>query len=100
MAIFGSDSTGQAVQVQQSAGQRLGNLRQAAYSVRDICNWAVNQQAADLVSIGFSAADAATLQAKCGNILALLNYAEGGSVPAAEAGFNFFDDARDVIGPQ
>lgn len=89
-----------AAQVAQTASMRLANLRNAAYSARDICGWVVSQQAGDLEAIGFDlVTEVPVLVSSCQNILNLITFANGGPAPDAP-GLNYFDNAMGVIGPQ
>jgi hypothetical protein len=79
-----------------SVQQVLLALRSSSQEAARVCSWVVAQSSADLEAIGFSAADTATLQSTCGNIMSLLNAASGGA-PAPE--LDYFANALDLLGP-
>lgn len=105
MAIF-NQSNLQWAQVTQQAAALLLDLRRASYRAADICKWVVAQQAADLEALANAgggtdgANEAAQIQAVCQDVLNFLDYCQGGPAPTTPAGFNLFDSAVPVIGPQ
>jgi hypothetical protein len=92
-------------QNQQNAGavasqvaQVLKTLRDALTGAGNVCGWVVAQSAADLEAIGFDAADVTQMQTVLGQLVTLIQQANGGPPPTETV--NYVEQAIDLIGPQ
>jgi hypothetical protein len=87
----------------QTAGQVAGNvatvlanLRSAANAAGNVLEWVAKQTEADLVAIGFDAADATQMQAIVADVLTFIEAGHGGpSAPVKD----YFAEAIPLIGP-
>jgi hypothetical protein len=75
----------------------LANLRLAMHDAGNKVSWVTSATTADLTGLGFTDAEAATIQEVCGHVADLIIGANGGT-PAPQ--MNYVTDALQLIGPQ
>lgn len=87
-------------QVLSTTQQRLAALREAFEAVSNLYKWSSAQALTDLESLGFSAADAQSLQTAIADANELAVLYNGGSLGTYTLPYNFSASQRQVMGPQ